>query len=241
MKYSVRSYVATFLFILLTGTLALLIIFFYLIGGRRGATGVMSFWGNRVMDFAGIKMEIEGLEHLSQEPSVIMSNHASMIDIPVLFAALPLHLRFIFKHTLAYIPLLGQVMLLVEHIPINRGNRKKSMASLKRAGALIRTGLHIIIFPEGTRSRHATLLPFKKGGFILAIQEDLPIVPISLSHTRTVCGRNSILTRPGIVKIKVHPPVDTKGYRLDQRGDLLEKVRKIIEQGLERDPQERLL
>lgn len=239
--YSVRSYIATLLFVILTGTMSILVVFFWLFAGRRGATAIMTFWGNSVVRLAGIQLEIEGLEHLSKEPAVIMSNHASMIDIPILFAALPLHLRFIFKHTLAFVPILGQVMILIEHIPINRGNRKKSMNSLKRAGKLIRTGLHILIFPEGTRSRKATLLPFKKGGFILAIQEQLPIVPVSLSHSRTVCGRNSILTRPGLVKVKVHEPVDTSGYKIHQRGELLEKVREIIDAGLERDSADRLL
>jgi 1-acyl-sn-glycerol-3-phosphate acyltransferase len=229
------------MFLILTGVLCLLVIFFYLIGGRKAATGVQTFWGNAVMLFAGIKIEAEGLEELSKGPAVIMSNHASMIDIPILFAALPLNLRFVFKHSLAYVPVLGQVMLLIEHIPINRGNRKKSMQSLKRAGNLIRTGLHVLIFPEGTRSKSATLLPFKKGGFILAIQEKLPIVPISLSHSRTVCGRSSILTKPGLVKVKVHKAVDTSDYNLENRGKLLEKVRDIIDTGLERDPAERLL
>ena len=241
-RFNLRSYVGAVVFTIVTFSLCFLSVIFQLFGGRKGASKIMSFWGHFILKTGGIQMEIEGLENLDpDEPAIVMSNHASMIDIPVLFAALPLHLRFIYKHSLAYIPIFGQVLPILGHISINRGNRTKSFQSLRRAGESIRSGIHVLIFPEGTRSQDAELLNFKKGGFVLALQEKLSIVPISLSHTRTVCPRSSILTCSGKVKVHIHPSISAADYTIEQRGELMARVQQVMDSELERDPAEMML
>lgn len=201
---------------------------------RTGPSAVMRAWARVVLWMAGIKLNVHGLELLGDKrPAILMSNHASMIDIPILAVALPLHLRFMFKRSLSFVPVLGQVMLLMEMIPVDRGNRK-SIRSLKVAGAKVRKGVHLLIFPEGTRTRSGALSPFKKGGFLLALQEKLDIIPVTIGNSQKVCGRSSVLTKPGTVDIFIHPRVETGTFSVAQRAELMEKVRVHIDEGLKK-------
>lgn len=196
---------------------------------KEAPTFFMQWWAKFILWTCRINVEIKGLEKLSKDrPAIYMANHASILDIPILIAALPVDLRFVFKKSILWIPFLGIAIWAMGMIPIDRGNRSKASASLKKAGKRIRNGLHVLIFPEGTRSLTADLLPFKKGGFYLALEEHIDIVPISILNSRQLCGRNSVLGDKGTIYMHVHDRFPTTDYTLNDRAEVAAKMQKII-------------
>lgn len=196
-------------------------------------TWFMRSWGKTLLWLNGMKLEITGIEHIdANRPAIYMANHASMLDIPVLIAALPVHLRFIFKKSILLIPFLGQAIYAMGMIPIDRGNRHKASRSLQKAGNRIRGGFHVLIFPEGTRTKSDKLLPFKKGGFHLALEERIDIVPITLCNTRALCGRDSVIGRPGTIRLIIHKRVEIAAYSMEQRQLLINAIQATIASSL---------
>jgi 1-acyl-sn-glycerol-3-phosphate acyltransferase len=135
----------------------------------------------------------------------------------------------LFKAELTKLPILGAVMVAGGFVPVERDRREASMASVERAAESIRAGNSFLIFPEGTRSKTAELLPFKKGGFIMAIKAQAPIVPVAVSGGRAAMQKGSWFVRPVMVDVRIGEPVETAGYTLDQRDELIEVVRARIE------------
>lgn len=196
---------------------------------KEAPTFFMQIWGKFILWTCRIDLSIEGLDKLSKDkPAIYMANHASILDIPILIAALPVDLRFIFKKSILWIPFLGVAIWAMGMIPIDRGNRAKASASLKKAAERIRNGLHVLIFPEGTRSTTADLLPFKKGGFYLALEQHIDIVPITVRNSRQLCARNSVLGDKGTIQIVIHDRFPTTQYKLEDRAQVAAKMQKII-------------
>ena len=230
-----RKILAAPVVLLVTVILAVVCIFVALFSRRMGPTKIMRAWAKIILWLYGVRLVVETeVPLMPDRPAIYMSNHASMIDIPVLVAALPMHFRFIYKKSLSYIPFVGQAMLLMAMVPIDRGNRDRAVRSLRKAGVLIKKGIDLMIFPEGTRTRSGELLPFKKGGFLLAIQEKIDIVPISLSHSQKLAGRSSILASPGTIEVKVHERIDVSNYNLADRSNLVLRVRQKIASGIKK-------
>jgi len=192
------------------------------------------WWARGILWSAGIKVDVTGMEHIDPDkPSIYMPNHASMIDIPVLLALLPVNLRFIYKEEIKWIPFLGQAVYMIGMVPINRSNLEKARASLRKAGARIkRLGTHLLIFPEGTRSRDGRLRGFKKGGFYLAIEENIDVVPISINGSPAVGGRQSVWIRSGTITLTIHERVPMEPYTIENRTEAIGKVRAAIASGL---------
>ena len=161
--------------------------------------------------------------------AVFCSNHESNVDPPVLFQSLHRRLHVLFKAELKKLPILGKVMVAGGFVPVERDRREASMASIDRAAESIRSGNSFLIFPEGTRSRTAELLPFKKGGFIMAIKAQAPIVPVAVSGGRSAMRKGSWIVRPVMVDVRIGDPVETTGFTLDDRDKLIEIVRGRIE------------
>ena len=138
-------------------------------------------------------------------------------------------LHVLFKAELKKLPVLGRVMLAGGFVPVERDRREASMASIDRAAASIRAGNTFLIFPEGTRSKTSELLPFKKGGFIMAIKAQAPIVPVAIQGGRDAMRKGSWLIRPVTITIRVGVPIETKGVTLDERDELIARVRASIE------------
>ncbi|MCB1050126.1 MAG: 1-acyl-sn-glycerol-3-phosphate acyltransferase [Acidobacteria bacterium] len=211
--------------ILICAVLCMISLFF---NRKRLPTWVMRIWAGGFLKAAGVRLKVHGLENLERGPSLYMSNHASVLDIPALVMALPVDLRFIYKKSLGYVPFVGWAMFLMGMVPIDRANRKNAIKSLDKAGNRIKRGFQVLIFPEGTRTRDGQLLPFKKGGFLLAKQAKLPIVPVTILNSQKLCGRNSLLCRSGELEIVVHPPIDSQTVGSGKINDLLAQVTQTV-------------
>jgi 1-acyl-sn-glycerol-3-phosphate acyltransferase len=186
-------------------------------------------WSRAVLAFAGVKVTVEWRGQLVKgQTYVFMANHLSAVDIWALYVVLPVRVRMIAKKQLAGIPLFGWAMWAGRFIFVDRGNAIAARRSIDEAGRRIRGGDSVLIFPEGTRSRDGRLGPFKKGGFHLAIDAGVPVVPISLHGTRAAMPRSSLLLRPGHVHVTFGEPVPTTGLTDADRHALLERVRMAI-------------
>ncbi len=200
-------------------------------------TTIIRNWARIILWTAGVKWEVEGVEHLEpDQPYIITSNHQSHMDIPILVAALPLPLRIIAKKELFRIPVFGWGMKRAGMLSIDRSNRTAAMRTLREAERIIRRKkLSILIFPEGTRSADGAIQPFKSGFIMLAINTHLPVLPVTLSGSRKILPRGAFLARPGRVKVQVHPPIPTDDLEMKDRKALTARVEKIIKETFQRD------
>jgi 1-acyl-sn-glycerol-3-phosphate acyltransferase len=186
-------------------------------------------WSRMALGFAGVKVTVDWRAKLEPgRPYVFMANHLSAVDIWALYVALPFRVRMLAKKQLGQIPIFGWAMRAGRFIFIDRANALAARRSIDEAKRRIRGGEAVLIFPEGTRSRDGRLGPFKKGGFHLALDAGVPIVPVALAGTREAMPRGSLLLRPGHVSVIVGAPVPTEGLREDDRHSLLDRVRGTI-------------
>jgi 1-acyl-sn-glycerol-3-phosphate acyltransferase len=181
---------------------------------------------------AGIKIEMKGQENIpSGRSCIFMSNHVSNLDPPVVLPLLPGRSSVLLKKQLMSIPILGRAMRLAKFVPVERGHRRDAaQASVEAAADALRSGLHILVYPEGTRSLNGRLSTFKKGPFFLAMETQAPIVPIALSGTQTMMRKGSNAITPGLAKIQVLPAIEPSHYAT--REELLLAVRSAIAQAL---------
>lgn len=181
-------------------------------------------WAERLVSDAQIDLDVSGpgLAHARTNASfVVMSNHASHYDIPVLFASLPGRMRMVAKAELFRVPIWGRAMLEAGFVRIDRKDRDAAIESLRQAAAHLAQGTRIWIAPEGTRSPDGSLQPFKKGGFHLAIDAGLPILPVAIAGTRAVLPARTAVVRRGckvqvrvLEPIRPEPPVDALRARV---------------------------
>ena len=195
---------------------------------RSGTRGV-----RLALALAGIRYRVAGREHVPPTAVVFCSNHESNVDPPVLFEALHPQLHVLYKAELHKFPIMGTVFDVGGFVPIDRGDRDKAMASIARGAESLRAGNSFLIFPEGTRSRTGHLLPFKKGGFIMAIQAQAPIVPVAIQGGRAAMRKGSAFVRPVHVSVRIGTADTDRGLTLDDRDALIEKVRREVELLLE--------
>lgn len=186
-------------------------------------------WSPALLWTTRAPLRVEGIEKIDfSKPHIFVSNHQSTLDIPVAFVTLPVPLRFIAKKELLYIPFLGWYMWATGMIFVDRRQTEKAKASLRRAGRLIREGASIIAYPEGTRSDDGSILPFKKGVFIVAIEAGVPIVPVAIEGTRLVMPKNSFRLRPHEIRVAVGSPIPTEGLSPEEKDRLIERTRKAL-------------
>ena len=193
-----------------------------------------SFYGS-LLTGMGVRLRVTGREHIPRgESFVAMGNHRSYLDIGALVLALyPVPVVFVAKKELTRIPFLGWAIAYSHHIKVDRGNREQAVAALQEAMAKIKKGIALGVFPEGTRATTHTLLPFKKGGFYVAVDSGLPILPVSINNSDRIFGKQSGLPRPGEIRLSIHPPVRPASQDRTEIPVLVATVRRIIESGLE--------
>ena len=209
------------------GTLTILVSFFDNTGNSPYI--VSRLWGKSILFGSRIKVAVKGLSNIDLSKSYIyMPNHQSNFDIPVLSAHLPMQFRWLAKAELFKIPVFGYAMKRAGYISIDRSKGRSALKSLKKAAEVIRSGVSVIIFPEGTRSGDGEILPFKQGGFIIAVDSGVPIVPVIIRGTRSIMPKDRVRIKPGAVVLEFKKPVETSGYTRKTRDALMEEVRGII-------------
>jgi 1-acyl-sn-glycerol-3-phosphate acyltransferase len=231
---SVVTYVAILIYIAIVAPLALALgVVFRWKGGMfllgHGGVGL-------ALALAGIRYRVSGPRPPVESPVVFCSNHESNVDPPVLFQALHPRLHILYKAELHNFPLMGTVFDVGGFVPVDRQDRHRSFESLERGAASLRAGNSFLIFPEGTRSRTGHLLPFKKGGFLMAIQAQVPVVPVAISGGRESMRKGSAFVRPVRVSVRLGPAIPTAGMTAGQRDELIARVRASIEELLAEGP-----
>lgn len=214
-----------------------------------------AFWGtigmavakvnNKLSEWAGVAwgfccclanltwVSTSGRQHLKPGQSyVLMANHGSHFDIFAVYGFLRVPFRWVMKEELRKAPFIGWYTAAAGHIFVDRSNPERAIASLHAAKERLNDGLSVLFFPEGTRSRDGRLKAFKKGGFHMALDLGLPILPIAISGANRVLPGKTFKLLPGHIRINIQPPIETQGYDRDSMGDLMAEVRRSVQQGL---------
>ena len=196
--------------------------------GRTGH-GIARLWARVIVWASGVKVKIEGLEHVRGEgPYLFMSNHQGAYDIFALEGRLPFHFKWLAKKEIFSIPVLGWAMAAAGYISIDREGTRKTVEAMNEAARKIREGMSLLIFPEGSRSPDGSIQSFKKGGFTLAIKSKVPIIPIAITGSREIMPKGKLTATSGEIRIRIDPPIETQNYSLKDRKSLMEKVRQTI-------------
>ena len=196
---------------------------------------INQFWTWLILRVCGISLRVRGLENIDAgQPYIFMANHQSNIDIPVLIQSLArFQLRWIAKKELLRVPLFGWAMWATKHITVDRADPLDAVKSLERAGERIAAGISVVVFPEGTRSRDGRLLPFKKGGFLVAAKTGAKVVPVTIVGSAALLPAGGWRLRAGTVDVFVDRPIATEGYRVGKLKALSDQVRQVIAARLE--------
>ena len=203
------------------------------LGRRRAFYTVGPLFARGLAWFCHIPYTLQGWDRLpaaireGRQPVIFMSNHESQLDPPILVAALPLPAVYIAKKELKYVPFIGWAGWAAGVIFIDRGDRERAFRSIHDAAMQIRNGKNVVIFPEGTRSRTGQMLPFKKGGFALALDAGVPIIPMATVGGFQVLASGSMRMRPGKFTLIVGEPVQPSDHA--DRESLMKEVRGRIE------------
>jgi 1-acyl-sn-glycerol-3-phosphate acyltransferase len=185
---------------------------------------------------AGLKLRVVGGdEHILPGGAVYACNHSSNVEAPAVFLSLQRlfpRVAVLYKAELRRLPVLVWAFDIGGFVPVERANRDQSWPAVDRAARSLQAGTSFFIFPEGTRSRTGELLPFKKGGFVMAIKAQAPIVPVAVTGGLDAMRKGSRVIWPAVITVTFLPPVPTAGRTLDDRDAIIASVRGAIEGGL---------
>jgi 1-acyl-sn-glycerol-3-phosphate acyltransferase len=199
-----------------------------------------SLWVEWLLRTNGIRLRVDGMENLKKGQSyILVSNHASILDIPALISAAPFPVRFLAKKSLLWFPIFGWVLYFSGHILIDRQSAQSALRSLKKAPSLLMKGISIIVFPEGTRSPDGEVKEFKRGAFLLAQYSKFPVVPISISGTYDMLPRQGWHFWPGTIYMRMGEPIPTRDLSHRELEDLMGRVREKIIKNLKKGSAER--
>ena len=194
-------------------------------------------WGRAIFNACGVKVDVEGVENLPKESSIIMYNHQSSADIFAFCGYLPIEWRGVIKKELAKVPFVGWATRLGGHYFVERDGSGRDTQEIRKMTERIKSGPSVLIAPEGTRSPDGKLLPFKKGGFVVAMYAKVPVVPMVIIGGKEVMPKGSMRINPGIMKMKILPPIDVKNLPSGREGreELMRIVREVMERVLQQE------
>jgi 1-acyl-sn-glycerol-3-phosphate acyltransferase len=186
-------------------------------------------WARSILRLAGIRVRVLHPDRLRSDTSfIVIANHESFADILVLLAMLPMQVRFLAKRSIFRVPVLGWGIAAAGFVPVDRGDRSRSTAAVESALAKLQRGRSVVVFPEETRTKDGSLLPFKKGAALLAVRSGLPILPIGLAGTLSVLPRDSFTMAPGLVVASVGDPVEVSGRATADRAAVTAEARAAV-------------
>lgn len=225
---STATYLGLSLYVVLVGPLG---VFIARLFDKPGLLYELSHGGVALgLALSGISYRLTGAERIPRgRTAVFCANHTSNIDAPLLFHLLHPRLHMLYKVEFGRMPILGRAAPLAGFIPVQRQNHDQSQHAVDEAAASVARGHSFLVFPEGTRSRTGELLPFKKGGFIMAIKAQVPVVPVAILGGRAAMYKGSRLIHPVRVDVRVGVPIETTGMTLVDRDRLISIVRRQIE------------
>jgi 1-acyl-sn-glycerol-3-phosphate acyltransferase len=202
-----------------------------LIGGLvdgRGvwAHGCAQWWGRLIVWTSGVRIDRLGQLPAEGTSCVFVANHSSFYDVPILFTGLPRQLRVMAKAALKYVPFIGWHLMRSGHVLVNR--RNPGAGIFKRMQRMAKSGASLIVFPEGSRTVDGRLQRFKPGIFLLAIENKLPIVPVSVVGSRVVMPKGRLMVCSATVTVTVHDAIPTAGLKREDARGLAERVRLVV-------------
>jgi 1-acyl-sn-glycerol-3-phosphate acyltransferase len=175
------------------------------------------FGGRNWLRLSGMKVEVEGREKLDPAQSyVFIANHRSYLDTATIFCYVGRRIGLVAKKELLRVPILGYGMGYVNILAIDRSNRERAIETMRAATDRLRSGISFAVFAEGKRAGAGELLPFKKGGFYMAMEAGVPVVPVAIKNTDVLMGKGTGEARPGTIEMVILPPVETKGLSTDE-------------------------
>ncbi|HOM28217.1 MAG TPA: lysophospholipid acyltransferase family protein [Deltaproteobacteria bacterium] len=198
------------------------------------STGNLAFnlskiWAYVMLAVTNVRPVIRGREKIVPGRSyVIVSNHQSEFDILALVTTLRIQYRWIIKKELRKVPLFGYALEASRNVFIDRGDHERAMRSIRESMARLPEGVSVLFFAEGTRSEDGSIAPFKKGGFLVALEKGLPILPVTVNGSRRVLPKKSLVFTPGPIEVVVADPIDTTGYSRENLQELVDRTRSVI-------------
>ena len=201
------------------------------LSGDTGAWMARVFWAPVVLWMSRVRLVTEPDSYPAlnpRQPYIFVSNHQGFYDIPATYATIRHRLRFVAKRSLVFVPFIGWFIYLGGHVMIDRRNRKRSIRSLSRAADRVRRGTSLLVYPEGTRSPDGKIHAFKKGPFVLAIEAQVPIVPVAVEGSHRILRKHDWSVHPGEVRIRLGEPIPTAGLTIADRDDLVRRVRSAL-------------
>ncbi len=219
----------------LWAAIATMLVFFpVIIAAMLSSTGNLAFtlskiWAHIMLKATDVHPVIRGREKIVRGQSyIIISNHQSEYDILALVTTLRIQFRWIIKMELRKVPLFGYALYVSRNIFIDRSQTEKAVKSIKEGLDRLPKGVSVMFFAEGTRSADGSIQPFKKGGFMMALEKGMPILPVTVNGSRKVLPKKSLIFKPGPIEVVISDPIETKGYTKEQLQELIDRTRGVI-------------
>jgi len=193
------------------------------------ATSLSKVWAWVMVIASGVRINVRGREKIQKGQSyIIVSNHQSFYDILALVTKLGIQFRWIIKKELLKVPLFGYALYASRNVFIDRSNTSKSIASINQGLNRLPPGASILFFAEGTRSADGSIQKFKKGGFVMAVEKGMPILPVTVSGSRKILPKGSLVFNPGRMEVVVGDPIDASKYTHETIDELIDKTRNVV-------------
>ena len=234
MLHTIRCYISIILVTIIFGSAG---VFFSLFFKRYVFKYAIQPWGKYILKGCGIDLTVEGAEYLNVQPSIIMYNHQSAFDIFAFCAAMPIKWKAVMKKEVATIPFVGWVCRLTGQYFVARDGSTNDLKAVKEISDKIRNGPSVLIAPEGTRSEDGRLLPFKKGGFVIALKAKVPVITMVITGGYNIKNKKSYKINEGSMKVTLLEPIYVENFEQGRPGreklELL--IRKNMDQVINRE------